>query len=72
MNLHELALAIGIATNHATYDTMYIAFAVTIGAAAVVVADRSFVRDMQTHPDPAVAAMVLPLDAWAGSRGTPL
>jgi predicted nucleic acid-binding protein len=72
MNLHELALDIGIATNPSTYDTMYLAFAFTIGAAAVVVADRSFVRDMQTHPDPALAAMVLPLDVWAGTQGSPL
>ncbi len=72
MNLHELALDIGIATNHATYDTMYVAFALAIGAAAVVVADRSFVWDMQAHPDPALAAMVLPLDEWAKPQGSPL
>ncbi len=72
MNLHELALDIGVATNHATYDTMYVAFALTVQATAVVVADRSFVRTMRTHPDPALAAMVLPLDEWAATQGSPL
>jgi hypothetical protein len=38
-------------------------------ATAVVVADGRFVRDMQTHPDASLAAMVLPLDVWAKSKG---
>lgn len=66
MDLHDVALAIGIAVNHSTYDTMYLAFAVAMG---VVVSDGPFVRDMQTHPDPTLAAMLLPLDVWARSRG---
>ena len=35
----------------------------------VVVSDGPFVRDMRTHPDPAVAGMLVPLDAWARSKG---
>jgi predicted nucleic acid-binding protein len=69
MNLHEHALEIGIAANHSTYDTMYVAFATVVGATAVVVADGPFMRDMQRHPDTAMAAMVLPLDTWAKMKG---
>ena len=39
MRLHEVALDIGIAINHSTYDTLYLAFAVAMGANAVVTAD---------------------------------
>lgn len=69
LHLHDLALDIGIAVNHSTYDTLYLAFAVAMGASGVVAADGPFLRSMQTHPDPALSAMVLPLDAWAKSRG---
>lgn len=67
--LHAVALEIGMMVNHSPYDTMYLAFAVATGASGVVVSDRPFVRDMQSHPDRALAAMVIPLDAWARSRG---
>ena len=69
MHLHEAALDISIAVNHSTYDTLYLAFAVAMGATAVVTADGPFLRSMQAHPDPTLSAMVLPLDAWARSRG---
>lgn len=69
MRLHDVALDIGIAINHSTYDTLYLAFAIAAGATAVVVADGPFVRAMRTHPDAALSAMVLPLDAWARSQG---
>ncbi len=49
MRLHVAALEIGIGTNHSTCDTMYLAFAVAMGATAVVTADGAFVRSMQTH-----------------------
>ena len=68
LNLHEAAVDIGIAVNHSTYDTMYLAFAVAMGARGVVVPDGPFVRDMRTHPDPALAAMLIPLDEWARSN----
>ena len=68
LNLHETALDIGIAVNHSTYDTMYLAFAVAMGARGVVVSDGPFVRDMRTHPDPALTAMLIPLDEWARSN----
>ncbi|HME25927.1 MAG TPA: type II toxin-antitoxin system VapC family toxin [Acetobacteraceae bacterium] len=62
--LHDVALEIGLAINHSTYDTLYVAFAVAIGADKVVVADGPFVSAMRTHPDPAVAGMLLPLSEW--------
>jgi hypothetical protein len=64
-----VALDIGIATHHSTYDTMYLAFAIATGARAVVAADGPFVRSMQTHPHATRSAMMLSLDAWAKSRG---
>ena len=69
MDLHEVALEIGMAVNHSTYDTLYLAFAIAMGATGLVVADGPFVRDMRTHPDPTLAAMLIPLDAWAKSNG---
>jgi predicted nucleic acid-binding protein len=69
LNLHEVALEIGLAANHSTYDTLYLAFAIAMGARGVVVSDGPFVRDMRTHPDPALAAMLVPLDAWARQAG---
>nr|WP_294516005.1 type II toxin-antitoxin system VapC family toxin [uncultured Rhodopila sp.] len=69
LELHDVALDIGLATNHSTYDTLYLAFALAMGARAVVVADGLFVKDMQRHPDPTLAAMLLPLDTWAHGHG---
>jgi len=69
MALHEVALDIGIEVNHSTYDTLYLAFAVAMGASAVVLADGPFVRAMRVHPDASLAALPLPLDAWARSHG---
>jgi predicted nucleic acid-binding protein len=69
LGLHDVALEIGLATNHSTYDTLYVAFALAMGADKVVVADESFIRDMQTHPDPAVTRMLLPLSEWAVAGG---
>jgi hypothetical protein len=59
---------IGLAISHSTYDTLYLAFAIAIGAVGVVVSDGPFVRDMKMHPDPVLAGMLIPLDAWARSR----
>ena len=69
MDLHGLALEIGLAVNHSTYDTLYLAFAIAVGARGVVVSDAAFVKDMQRHPDQALAAMLIPLDQWAGESG---
>jgi predicted nucleic acid-binding protein len=68
MNLHDVALDIGLAINHSTYDTLYVAFAVAMGASGIVVSDAPFVRAMQAHGDPELAAMLIPLDAWAQSN----
>ena len=69
MRLHDLALDISIAIDHPTYDTLYLAFAVAMGASAVVAADGPFVQSIRAHPDPSLSAMVLSLDAWARSQG---
>ena len=69
MHLHDVALDIGIVINHPTYDTLYLAFAIALGAAAVVSADAAFVRSVRTHPQSAVAALALSLEEWANSRG---
>jgi len=69
MELHEVALDIGIAVNHSTYDTLYLAFAIAVGASGVVVSDGPFVRDLRAHPDPALVAMLVPLDEWARTNG---
>lgn len=67
--LHEVALEIGLAVGHSTYDTLYVAFAIAAGARNVVVADGPFVRAMGRHPDPALASLLLPLGEWARRRG---
>ncbi len=67
--LHEVALDIGLAVNHSTYDTLYVAFAVAMGVRGVVVADGSFVSDMGRHPDPGLAGLLIPLGTWGQERG---
>lgn len=64
MGLHAVALEIGLAVGHSTYDTLYVAFALAVGATNLVVADRGFVDVMARHPDPALAGMLLPLKEW--------
>ncbi len=68
LGLHEVALEIGLTVNHSPYDTLYVAFAIAVGAERVVAADSPFVRDMQAHPDPHIANMLLPLAAWAAQQ----
>ena len=68
LDLHDVALDIGLAVNHSTYDTLYVAFAVAMGARGVVAADGPFARDMGRHPDPALAAMLIPLADWGQGR----
>jgi hypothetical protein len=67
LGLHDIALDIGLAINHSPYDTLYVAFALAMGADKVVVADGPFVAAMRAHPDPALANILLPLAAWAGN-----
>jgi predicted nucleic acid-binding protein len=69
LTLHNVALEIGIAANHSTYDTLYLSFAIAMGARGVVVADGPFVRDLGRHPDPTLADMVIPLADWAATHG---
>ena len=69
MGLHDVALDIGLAVSHSTYDTLYVAFALAVGATNLVVADGPFVKAMGRHPDPSLAGMLLPLGAWAEARG---
>lgn len=69
LGLHDIALEIGLTISHSTYDTLYVAFAIAMGADRVVVADGPFVRDMRTHPDPVMTRMLLPLSDWAAADG---
>ena len=69
LDLHGVALGLGMAVNHSTYDTLYVAFAVAMGARGIIAADSPFVRDMRRHPDSALAAMVIPLADWAADQG---
>ena len=68
LGLHDVALEIGMAVEHSTYDTLYIAFALAVGAENVVVADGPFVKAMIRHPDPALARMPLSLADWTKMR----
>ena len=69
LDLHATALGIGVAVGHSTYDTLYLAFAVAMGARAVVAADGPFARAVRGHADPVMAGMVLPLVDWARGEG---
>jgi len=69
LGLHDVALEIGLAIGHSTYDTFYVAFALAVGATNVVVADRPFARAMSRHPKAALAGMLLRLGDWAKARG---
>lgn len=69
LDLHDVALDIGLTIDHSTYDTLYVAFAVAMGARGIVVADAPFVRDMARHPDKTLATMLIPLDVWGQGRG---
>lgn len=51
LGLQEVALDIGIAVDHSTYDAMYLAFAIAMGAEQVITADGPFVRAMRRHPE---------------------
>jgi len=68
LRLHDLALDIGIAVDHPTSDTLYLAFAVAMGATVVVWADAAFVRSVRAHPQPTLAGIALPLEEWGRSR----
>lgn len=69
MGLHDVALEIGLAVDHSTYDTLYVAFALAVGATHLVVADSRFVAAMARHPDPALAQLLLPLSEWPAMSG---
>lgn len=69
LGLHDVALEIGLAVGHSTYDTLYVAFAIAMDARHVVAADGPFVQAMRRHADPALAALLLPLDEWARASG---
>lgn len=68
LSLHDIALEIGLTVGQSTYDTLYVAFALAVGAAAVAAADGPFVRAMGQHPDRGLAGMLLPLAEWSRRR----
>jgi predicted nucleic acid-binding protein len=69
MALHDIALDVGLAVSHSTYDALYVAFALAVGATKLVVADGPFAKAMASHPDLVLARMLLPLDDWARAYG---
>jgi predicted nucleic acid-binding protein len=69
LDLHTMALSIGLAVEHSPYDALYVAFALAVGADHVVAADRSFMTAMLGHPDPAIAGRMLALHDWATRYG---
>jgi len=69
LGLHDIALELGLLVNHSTYDTLYLAFAIAMGAGHVVVADTPVAKAVQAHPDPVVANMLLPLATWWTGQG---
>lgn len=69
LDLHSAALEIGLSAGHSPYDTLYVAFALAIGAERIVVADRQFTNAMRAHPDRAIAEMLMPLEDWATAHG---
>jgi hypothetical protein len=60
-DLHDIALENGLATNRSIYDTLYVAFAVSIDAPGVVVADGPFLRNMANPSASALARLLIPL-----------
>jgi len=62
--LQDVALEIAVTAGHSPYDTLYVAFAIAMGAEKLVVADRKFATAMRNHPDPAVSGLLLLLDEW--------
>ena len=64
LRLHDVALEIGLTIGHSPYDTLYVAFALAMGAKRLVVADAAFLTATRRHPDPRVATMVHPLSHW--------
>jgi len=67
--LWDTALEMAITVNHSVYDTLYVAFAIAVGADRVVAADARFVRAMRAHPDPILRGMLLSLPEWAANAG---
>jgi len=64
LRLQGVALEIALAIDHSPYDTLYVAFAIAMGAEKLVVADRKFAASMRGHPDHALANMVMLLGEW--------
>ena len=69
LGLHDVALEIGLAADHSTYDTLYLAFAIAVGARGLVVSDAPFVRAIERHSDRSLTAMLIPLNVWARDQG---
>lgn len=64
LELQGIALEIALAVNHSPYETLYVSFALAVGARKLLVADRRFAAAMRGHPDPALAGMLVLLSEW--------
>jgi predicted nucleic acid-binding protein len=60
LSLHDVALQFGLALNRTPYDTLYLAFAIAVGAAAVVTADDPFARGTQSQWNSSLSDMLVP------------
>ncbi len=69
LRLHDVALEIALAVSHSPYDTMYVAFAIAMGAEKLVMADQRFAAAIRRHPDPALARMPMLLGEWGAAHG---
>ena len=55
LGLQDVALGIALALNHSPYDSLYVAFALAVGADKLLVADRRFSAAIR-HPNPMLRA----------------
>jgi predicted nucleic acid-binding protein len=69
LGLHDVALEIGLAIGHSPYDTLYLAFAVAIGAEKVVVADRKFATAIEKCPGLGLSDKLILLGDWGTAQG---
>ncbi|WP_207455853.1 hypothetical protein [Azospirillum sp. SYSU D00513] len=63
------ALDIGLVVNHSPYDCLYVAFAISMGADRVIVADGPFLKAMRAHPESRMKGLLLSLADWAQAKG---
>jgi hypothetical protein len=69
LGLHDVALEVGLLIGHSPYDTLYLAFAVAMGAEKLVVADRKFVTAAEKYPGLTLSDKLILLGEWGAAHG---